>query len=148
MSNYDKYKLGITTDPGSIVPNAIGGVSNSSVSGGPFQDESQTFWIVAGAGGSADDVTLNSAALPYKAFITQVRFIPLTGVASSNVTLRSAAAGAGTAYSSALASVTAGTVAATTTVATAAAAAGSSLYLRRSDSGIAGILQVSFLPTV
>lgn len=148
MSTFDVYPRAQGTDPGSVSSGAVQGISSTSASGGPFMPQAMSFYIKAGAGGSADDVSLFVSALPAKCFILDVVFLPITGVAMSTVTLRDATAGGGNAYSSALASATAGTLARTTTTLGTAAAAASSLYLRRSDSGAAGVLTIEYIPTV
>jgi hypothetical protein len=147
MASYDVFPRTVGTDPGSASPGAQG-VSSTSASGGPFIPQEECFYIAAGAGGAADDVTLYSSALPSKRFVLDVAFLPITGVASSTVTLRDATAGGGNALSSALASVTAGTLARTTSTKATAQAAASSMYVRRSDSGVAGILSIFWIPTV
>jgi hypothetical protein len=147
MANYDIFPRTVGTDPGAASPGSQG-ISSTSASGGPFLVQEECFYVAAGAGGSADDVTFYSSALPSKRLILDVSFLPITGVASSTVTLRDAAAGAGNALSSALASVTAGTLARSTTTKGTAQAAASSMFLRRSDSGVAGVVSILWVPTV
>lgn len=147
MPTYDVYERAQGTDPGSVSPGNQS-ISSTSASGGPFVPQSMSFFLAAGAGGSADDVTLFSSSLPQKAFILNVSLMPTVGVSMATVTLRDAAAGGGNAYSSALAAGTAGTLAATTTTRATAAAAASSLFARRSDSGVAGVLTITYIPTV
>lgn len=106
-------------------------------------------WVIyvpfaAGAGGAADDVTIYNANAPGGFRILRTDFIIATAVALATVQLRSAAAGGGAAlsatYTAAVATeAPALTVsrAATTTVATAG-----SVFLRRSDSGLAGEVMI------
>lgn len=147
MATFDVYPRAKGTDAGSVaVPNQ--GISSTSASGGPFVPMMMSFYIKAGAGGSADDVTLLSSALPDKMFILDVAFLPSASVATHTVTLRDTAAGGGTAYSSALSGAAAGTLGRTTTTQGTAAAAASSLFARRSDSAVAGVLTITYIPTV
>lgn len=147
MPSFDVYPRAKGTDAGSAAV-ANQGISSTGASGGPFAPAQMSFFIKAGAGGSADDVTLMSAALPDKMFVLDVVFLPTASVATHTVTLRDTAAGGGTAYSSALSGATAGTLARTTTTQGTAAAAASSLFARRSDSAVAGVLTISYIPTV
>lgn len=146
-TSYDNYGRVVGTDPGSaaVYP---GGVSSTSASGGSFVPQQVTFFMAAGAGGSADDVTLQSSNLPAKCYILDAVLMPTVGVSMATVTLRSAAAGGGTAYTSALAAGTAGTLSRTSTTVATAVAASTSLFARRSDSGVAGLVTVTFIPTV
>ena len=147
MANLDFYQRAVSTDQGSATVGA--GISSTSVSGGPFAGVQRlVFYIFAGAGGAADDVTLLTTALPAKSFILNVQFMTIGLVAASTVTLRDAAAGAGNAYSTALSSATAGLVAVATTTRAVAAAVNTSLFLRRSDSAISGVLLVDLIQTV
>lgn len=149
MAEYDVYPRVQGTDKGSAsVLNQ--GISSTSASGGPYAPARKAFYVAAGAGGSADDVTIYNSALEHKQFLVKVEFLTITGVAMSTVTLRTAAAAGGSALSSALTSATAGNLS-TSTGATACAtalAADTSMHLRRSDSGVAGILYLDFVPTV
>lgn len=93
--------------------------------------------FAAGAGGAADDVTIYSSNAPFAFRILDVTLLISTAIALSSVQLRSASGGGGAALSSSLTSVVTGTTrnndSSTPTV-----AASGSVFLRRSDSGIAG----------
>lgn len=102
--------------------------------------------FAAGAGGSADDITLVSAATPFAMRVLEVITVTTTGVMAATCTLRTATGGAGTALSSAMAAASAGRTSSTLSTTT-EVAAGSSLVLRRSDSGIAGEVIIRVLRT-
>lgn len=93
----------------------------------------------AGAGGSADDVTIFNANAPYAFQIVDSFAYVTTNVGGSTLTLRSATAGGGSAKSDAFDSATTGIKrnAALTALPSSTAAAGT-LVIRRSDSGVAG----------
>lgn len=101
--------------------------------------------FVVAATGAADDVTIH-AGLPYGIRITNVRLKVTTAKAGATGTLRTAAAGAGTALSSDLATDAAVAVASTLNTSPTVAAAGA-LYLRRSDRDFAGHVIVDFIKT-
>jgi hypothetical protein len=148
MSNYDSYPRTVGTDQGSGAL-ASGGVSSVAASGGPFVPQQWSFFILAGAGGSADDVTLFAAALPVKCYVLRVEFFATATVGSGTVTLRTAAAAGGSALSAAVVAATAGAQTfSATALPTAALAAASSIYARRSDSAVAGVLTITYVPTV
>lgn len=96
--------------------------------------------FAAGAGGAADDVTVYAVnTLPYKFRVVNAWSVVLTAVASSTLQVWTRAAGAGTKLAQ-TASAAAGFNAYGTLTATAliAPAALDGLFVRRSDSGIAG----------
>jgi len=146
MSNFDVYDRSQGQDAGS--PALPGSITSTSASGGAFVPCSMSFYIKAGAGGSADDVTLFSSALPAKMFVLDIGFACITAVSMSTVTLRDTSGGGGNALSTAMSSGTAGNVVRTTVIPSSAAAAASSMFLRRSDNGAAGILTITYIPTV
>lgn len=148
MANFDQYGRSASTSIGgpTAVPN---GFTSSSASNGPALPQKWAFYIKAGAGGSADDVTLFSSALPVKAYIVSVSFTAQATVSMGTITLRDAAGGGGNALSAAVTAASSGAVASSATAIPAtAAAAGSSVFARRSDSGIAGVLVIEYVPTV
>lgn len=108
---------------------------------------SQYVNVPAGAGGAADDITVFNAAVPYGMRLLDTVFVCLTAVGGSTVTLRTAAAGAGSALSDALSTATTGYKRDTTLTAAPTVAAASSIFLRRSDSAIAGQLILTFMRT-
>jgi hypothetical protein len=93
--------------------------------------------FAAGAGGSADDVSIFTSNAPFNFRILEVIVYTTTAVASSTVTLRSATGGLGSALSSAISTTVAGQTSNNNTATTTVASA-SSLIVRRSDSGVAG----------
>lgn len=90
--------------------------------------------FAAGAGGAADDVTI-MASVPYQVRILDVILMVSTAVGGSSATVRNQAGGGGTALSTALSTAATGTVRNNDT-ATRTTSLG--LFLRRSDSGVAG----------
>ena len=101
--------------------------------------------FVVGVTGAADDVTIH-AGLPFAIRITNVTLKVTTTKAGATGTLRSATAGAGTAYSSDLATDAAVAVASTLNTSPTVAAA-APLYLRRSDRAFAGHVIIDFVKT-
>lgn len=96
------------------------------------------FSIPAGAGGSADDVTLFSSDIPHDLRWIEWRVIITTTVALATVEVRSASGGGGTSLSSVFVAAIAGEAALSASwTATATSASGTSAFLRRSDSGVA-----------
>jgi hypothetical protein len=92
----------------------------------------------AGGGGAADDVTI-MATVPYQVRVLDVILMTSTAVVGSSAVVRNQAGGAGTALSSTLATAATGTVRNNDT-ATRTTSLG--LFLRRSDSGVAGTVVV------
>jgi len=96
--------------------------------------------FAAAAAGTADDVTVYAAnALPFKFRVLDAWMLVATNIASSTVTVRTQAAGAGTLLATLSANAT-GRVSTTAPTASALATPGASegLFLRRSDRGAAG----------
>ncbi len=94
--------------------------------------------FTAGAGGSADDVTIWAAgAVPAKMRVLDVTLLVATNVTSATCTLRTATAGGGSALSTALSANATGT-ARNAATASAVVATTDAMVIRRSDSGIAG----------
>jgi hypothetical protein len=94
--------------------------------------------FAAGAGGAPDDVAVFNANAPYAFDILDVTLLVGTAVSLSTCQLRSASGGAGSAQSDALSSATTGTKRNAAATAAVAVAKGASVFLRRSDSGVAG----------
>lgn len=88
----------------------------------------------AGGGGAADDVTI-MATLPFQVRVLDVILMTSTAVVGSSAVVRNQAGGGGTALSSTLATAATGTVRNNDTT-TRTTSLG--LFLRRSDSGVAG----------
>ena len=98
--------------------------------------------FTAGAGGSADDVTVYAVnTLPFKFRVLDAWILTATAVVSSTASVRTAAAGAGTLLATVSTGAT-GRASMTLPVATAVATPGASagLFIRRTDSGAAGEL--------
>lgn len=89
------------------------------------------------AAGTADDVTIYNATAPFAFRIVDCFALISTAILATTVTLRSASGGGGSALSSALSSAATGT-ARNNDTATRTVASGGSLFLRRSDRGVAG----------
>jgi len=104
--------------------------------------------VAAGAGGSADDVTVFNATVPTKVRVADCFLITTTNVASATVTVRDASGGGGNALSSALSANATGTARNNLTAATKTVAQSGSMYLRRSDSGVAGEIWILLIPTL
>lgn len=96
--------------------------------------------FVAGAGGSADDVTVYNANAPFAFRILKTHVYISTAVGGSSIQARSASGGGGSALSTLFAAdvATESPVLTTPITATQTVAANGSLFIRRSDSGIAG----------
>jgi len=117
--------------------------------GSKFQSvQTLRFAFAAGAGGSADDVTIYAlGTLPYaKMRVLKMESLVATAVGASTLQLRTVSGGAGT-----LLAATAGTPTGyvgpnTSVTATSQVVSSSSvgLFLRRSDSGIAGEVLITF----
>lgn len=109
---------------------------------------SRTF--TAGGGGAPDDVTIldGTPGLPYAARVIDVQLFVTTAVGGSTCTLNTATGG-GAAISSDMSSAATAHVrdAGIASGAIASLAAGDDLYLRRSDSGVAGTVLVYLMMT-
>lgn len=119
----------------SIDSNAIGKIDALDMS----PEIVMHFPVAAGAGGSADDVTVLNANAPFDFKVLSTVFIVTTNVSGKNVQLFPQAAGAGTALSTSLSANATGRVSDAGT-APQKVSKGGSLFLRRSDSGVAGNL--------
>jgi hypothetical protein len=97
--------------------------------------------FAAGGGGAPDDVEIYNAAAPFDFRIIDATTWIATAVGGSTVELRSASGGGGSALSMAFSGAATAVVredGSGTTYATSQVSSGGSLYLRRSDSGVAG----------
>lgn len=94
--------------------------------------------FTAAGPGAADDVTIYAAAAPYAFRIVDVTCIVATAISTKTATLRSASAGGGSALSDAFDCGSTGVKRNTSVTASSTVAAGGSLYIRRSDNGLAG----------
>jgi hypothetical protein len=103
--------------------------------------------FTAGAGGSADDVTIFSANAPFGFRIVDTRFYISTGVALATIQLRDATAGAGNALSDAIAAAATGSLLNTLRSSTSSISTGGTLVLRRSDNGVAGEVVIFLMKT-
>ncbi len=103
--------------------------------------------FAAGAPGSAGDITLFAAAsVPRKLRILDVQVKVITGIADKTATLRTAAAGAGSALSSAMSTATTGTTVRDAGTASATITTTDGLFLRLTDIGNAGEVTVICRP--
>ena len=93
--------------------------------------------FAAGTPGSADDVTIYSGDAPFAFRILDVTLLTSTLIALSTAQLRDTAGGGGAALSSAMTTAVVGT-ARNNDTATPTVAANGSVFLRRSDQGVAG----------
>jgi hypothetical protein len=132
----------VSISSGQIAPEqSLVAAASTVLFGGAFYAR-HTF--VAGGGGAADDITLFSANFPFAARIVSVEMLTSGNVVGSTVQLRTAAGGAGSALSSALASATIGTTYNNDSV-TRTIALNGSVFLRRSDSAVAGTILIGFV---
>ena len=103
--------------------------------------------FLAGVGGAADDVVIYTANAPYAFDIIDVIAKVSTLINPSTIQLRDTAAGAGAALSDALVSTTTGVKRNATATTSSAVARNGTLILRRSDSGVAGSIDIVILRT-
>lgn len=96
--------------------------------------------FIAGGGGAPDDVVVLNP-VPFNSRVLDVTLLISTAVVGSTATLRTASGGGGTALSSVLSTAATGTVRNNDT-ATRTTTLG--FFLRRSDSGVAGTITVTF----
>jgi hypothetical protein len=140
---YDAHETasGLLVPPEAVDATDMAAVAATSAAAGA-QTIRKAF--TAGAGGSPDDVVVYAVnTLPYKMRIMDAYALVSTAVAASTLDVRSAAAGAGTVAAS-MSAAAAGRAASTVTasvVLSPGAAVG--LFVRRSDSGIAGEVVLS-----
>ena len=102
--------------------------------------------FAAGGGGSADDVTIYAAAAPFAFRIIDVTVLVATAVGGSTAQLRDTTGGGGATLSSSLSTAATGTVRNADTATRTVASAGS-VYLRRSDNGVAGEIIIKAVRT-
>lgn len=103
--------------------------------------------FTAAGPGAADDVTIYNAAAPYAFRIVDAHVVVATAISAKTAQLRSAAAGAGSALSDAFDCGATGVVRNAAITASSTVAAGGSLYLRRSDNGLAGEIFITCMKT-
>jgi hypothetical protein len=96
--------------------------------------------IAAGTPGTADDVTIYNANVPFDMVLYDCMFICTTLINPSTTTLRDTAGGAGAALSTAFNTATAGNKRNTDMATAPTLGEGDSVFLRRSDRGVAGVL--------
>lgn len=101
----------------------------------------QAMPFTAGGGGAADDVTMYNVNVPFAFILADVWIDVSTAVGGSTITLRTAAGGLGSALTNAMSTAATGTVRASQTGLTARIAS-ESIFMRRSDSGVAGTLVI------
>lgn len=124
-----------TIDAGVVTPAKLSVLASSA---GPGVVIFAAF--AAGAGGAPDDVTVFSTNAPFAFRVLKTLPYVTTAVALASVQARSATAGGGSALSSLFAAdvATEDPIITTPIAATTTVAANGSLFIRRSDSGIAG----------
>ncbi len=93
----------------------------------------------AAAAGTPDDVTIFSASAPFNFRILEAWAVTATAIASSTVECRTATGGGGSALTTAMSTTVTGKTSDNSTVTTTVAASGS-VFIRRSDRGVAGEL--------
>lgn len=98
--------------------------------------------LTAGTPGTADDVTVFAASAPFAFQILDCWGKVGTGISTKTATLRSAAAGGGSALSSALDFGTSSVTSRDNSGAAPSVSKGGSLYVRRSDRGVAGTVVI------
>jgi hypothetical protein len=125
-----------TLDAGTVTPAKLAVLASSI--GAVF-----TIFVTATAGtpGSADDVTIYSSNAPFAFRILDVTWLDSTAIALATVQLRDTSGGGGSALSSALTAAVTGTARNNDTQ-TRTVAANGSVFLRRSDQGVAGDLVI------
>jgi hypothetical protein len=135
--------------PAALAPNVVT-PANQATADAQGLSALQTLRVpfTAGGGGSADDVSIYSGGTlaPFKFRVLHTLLIVSTAVGGKTVTLRDAASGGGNALSDALSAAATGVVQDAAHTATRTIAAAGSLYIHRSDSGIAGELIVLIRP--
>lgn len=96
--------------------------------------------MTAGTPGTADDVTVFSLAVPFRMRLLDAWAVISTAIGATTLSIRDTAAGAGTLMVPAIASAAAGLnrAAGTTPTVTSQVAENGSLFIRRSDRGVAG----------
>lgn len=129
-----------------IPPIPAGSVKVATESAGEAVVLTKRVSFAAGGGGVADDITIYNANCPGTFRIIDATVTISTGIALSVVTVRDTSGGGGAALSSTLVSAIAGTVRNNDTV-TRALALNSSVFLRRSDNGVAGEIILSLVKT-
>ena len=129
------------------IPGAIDAVADSIGEAAAFR---RVYAVAAGAGGAADDVPLYVGSFPFAAQICDAQFMCSTAVATSTVQLRDAISGGGAGHSMQFNTSTTGrkrddgTGVAPSAGTVTTVAKNGSLYLHRSDSGIAGTIIIDY----
>lgn len=140
---YTAAQFGATPLWVQTLPLAAGASATGTGTGNPGIVSSFRFVIPAGGGGAPDDVALFTLDLPATVEVIGGNFLCVAAVALSTVEVRNAAGGAGNPITGQFATAVLGMQWNEVGAASAAVApAGSSWFLRRSDSGVAGILNV------
>ena len=142
---YTAAQFGPTTSWVQTLPLAPGASATGSGTGNPGLVSSFQFSIPAGGGGAVDDVTLFPANLPADVEVIGANFLTIGNVAGSTVQVRTAAGGGGNAVSGPISTAAAGRLWESAGGGVASAglfASGSSMFLRRSDSAVWGVLSL------
>lgn len=125
--------------------------TNTPESLAPIADNAGVQFVIrvpftAAAAGTADDVTIYSAAAPFAFRIVDVHVHISTAISATTVQLRDTSGGGGAVLSSSLSSAATGVVRNADTATRTVAAAGS-VFLRRSDRGVAGEVVITAVRT-
>lgn len=142
---YTAAQFGPTTQWVQTLPLSPAGSSTGTAAGNPGLVSSFQFMVPAGGGGAADDVSLFAANVPAAVEVIGASFLVTKEVVGSNVQVRDAAGGAGAPVSGPIDTAATGRALEATggginTVGP--WASGGSWFLRRSDSGVAGVLSI------
>lgn len=130
----DEIELTFSATAASVTPTTVAVFGTPTNTGIPF-----IIYVsfAAGTPGTADDVTVFSSTAPFNFRILESWLVTGTAIGSSTVQARTATGGLGSALSTAMSSTVAGKTSDNST-ATVTVASGGSVFLRRSDRGVAG----------
>lgn len=130
----DEIELTFTATAASVTPTTVSVFGTPTNTGVPF-----IIYVsfAAAAAGTADDVTVFSSTAPFNFRILESWLVTSTAITSSTVQARTATGGLGSALSTAMSSTVTGKTSDNST-ATATVSSGGSVFLRRSDRGVAG----------
>lgn len=130
----NEIELTFSATAASVTPTTISVFGTPTNTGVPF-----IIYVsfAAGTPGTADDVTVFSSTAPFNFRILEAWLVTNTAITSSTVQARTAAGGLGSALTTAMSSTIAGKFSDNST-ATTTVSSGGSMFLRRSDRGVAG----------
>jgi hypothetical protein len=130
----NEIEITISATAASVTPTTISIFGTPTNTGVPF-----IIYVSFSAGtpGTADDVTVFSSTAPFNFRILESWLVTSTAISASTVQARTATAGGGSALSTAMSSTATGKTSDNST-ATSTVSSGGSMFLRRSDRGVAG----------